>query len=135
MDERNESSSLNPLVLFAAVAISLCLSVVLLMTDLTGGGDDEEGARLRQQLTLYYQGARDPLAAYQVELREAQQAYSRGQTAAAQSHYRKVLDMLRAEGGSRFRGLTGAPARDKNLEELLSRLLGQGYSPPQIEEP
>ncbi len=78
---------------------------------------------------------REPLAPYQVELREAQQAYSRGQPNVAQAHYRKVLDMLRAEGGSRFRGLTGAPARDKNLEELLSRLLGQGYSPPPVEEP
>jgi hypothetical protein len=135
VEQRSEGSSFNPLLLFAAVAMSLCLSVVLMMTDLGGDGDDQEGARLRQQLTLYYKGAHEPLATYQMHLREAQQAYSRGQVAVAQTHYRKVLEMLRAEGENRFRGLTGSPARDKNLEELLSRLLSQGYSSPPVEEP
>jgi hypothetical protein len=134
-EQRSEGSTFNPLVLFAAVAISLCASVMLLMTDFEGAADDEQGAQIRQQLMHYYQGAREPLAPYQAHLREAQQAYSRGQNAVAQTHYRKVLEMLRAEGGSRFRGLTGAPARDKNLEELLSRLLGKSYSTAPPEEP
>ncbi len=133
--EVTDGSSINPLILVIAIAGSLCVSMVLLFSDVGGDGQvDPVGDRIRRDLELYYKGQKEPLAAYQVNLRQAQQAYSRGDLRTAQQQYRKVLDMLRAEGGDRFHGVTGTPASDKNLEDKLSRLLGQDYTPEPIEE-
>jgi predicted lipid-binding transport protein (Tim44 family) len=130
----NEGSSINPLFLIIGGAISVCLSVVLLFADLGGEGSDPGEDRVRQQLELYYKGQREPLAAYQSRLRQAQQAYSRGDRKTANQNYRKVLELLRSEGANRFGGLTGTPSGDKRLEELLSRMLSQDYSPEAPEE-
>jgi hypothetical protein len=133
--ETTDGSSINPLFLVIAIAGSLFVSIVLLFADLGGDvGSDPDGDRIRQQMELYYKGQKEPLAPYQSHLRQAQQAYSRGDRKTAQNHYRKVLDMLRAEGRSRFLGLTGTPTSDKRLEEMLSQLLGQDYTPEPLEE-
>jgi hypothetical protein len=63
------------------------------------------------------------LAPYQRHLRDAQRAYARGDTAAERQNYRRVLQLLRAEGRSRFSSLTTTPTQDRELEELLAILL------------
>lgn len=122
--ETAKTSTMNPLIVLAAIAASFCASVMLLLTDFGSSEGEQHLSQVRQQLEAYYQGDKGKLAPYQVHLREAQQAYSRGDRKTERQHYRKVLDQLRAEGGSRFRGLTGTPTSDKKLENLLSTLLG-----------
>jgi len=126
--ETTKGSSMNPLLVLGAIAASFCVSVMLLTTDFNSSGGEQKLNEARQQLETYYKGQRGPLAPYQIHLREAQQAYSRGAFKTARDHYRKVLDQLHVEGGDRFHGLTGTPASDKRLEELLSILLNQDVS-------
>jgi hypothetical protein len=66
------------------------------------------------------------LEPYQILLRDAQQAYSRGDHRAQRDCYGKVLDLLRAERGSEEKGLTGSRSKDKELEEALLVLLSGG---------
>jgi hypothetical protein len=134
--ETTKASSMNPLLVLAAIAASFCISVMMLLTDFESSGTEQRLNDARQQLETYFKGQRGPLAPYQIHLREAQQAYSRGARKTARDHYRKVLDELHAEGGDKFHGLTGTPASDKHLEELLSTLLAQdGTSGSFVEEP
>ena len=62
------------------------------------------------------------LEPYQVLLREAQRAYTRGDRKTERDDYRKVLDMLRAERGSYEKGLTGSRTSDKELEDAHFRV-------------
>ena len=115
---------MHPLALAGLVALSFCASVGLLMLDSDGrGGVVRQGDYLRNQIAGYYTDKAEPLEPYQADLREAQQAYSRGDLKTEQAYYRRVLDLLRAEGRSRFRGLTGTPDSDRKLEKLLADLL------------
>ncbi len=121
-----KDSKLNPLVLVGAACLSFCLCVVLLLSDFEGPTvNSDEELKITQTLESYYKNQEGPLAPYQIELRDAQQARSRGDRAAEQRHYRKVLDLLHAERDprDRFRGLTGTPQSDQNLERQLARLL------------
>ena len=121
-----KDSKMNPLVLVGAACLSFCLCIVLLLSDFDAPETDStQEAAIRQTLESYYKNQEGPLAPYQVELRDAQQARSRGDRAAEQRHYRKVLDLLHAERDprDRFRGLTGTPLSDQNLEKQLARLL------------
>ncbi len=126
--ETTKGSTMNPLLVLGAIAASFCMSVMLLTTDFGSTEKDEALQYARDTLASDYEGQRGPLLPYQIHLREAQQAYSRDDRKTARDHYRKVLDLLHAEGGDRFHGLTGTPARDKQLEELLSKLLGEDAS-------
>ena len=119
-------STMNPLVVVGAACLSFCLCVVLLLVDFdTLGVDSRHESGIRQKLESYYKNQEGPLEPYQMHLREAQQARSRGNRQAEQQHYRKVLDLLHAERDprDRFRGLTGTPQSDQNLEKLLATLL------------
>ncbi len=121
-----KDSKVNPLVLVGAACLSFCFCVVLLLSDFEGPAvDSTEEAAIRQTLESYYKNQEGPLAPYQVELRDAQQARSRGDHQAEQLHYRKVLNLLHAERDprDRFRGLTGTPKSDQDLEKQLARLL------------
>ncbi len=64
----------------------------------------------------------EPLVAYQLLLREAQRAYTRGDKQAERDAYRSVLRLLRAERG-RFEGLTGSPKSDEDLENHITIIL------------
>jgi hypothetical protein len=63
------------------------------------------------------------LAPYQLLLREAQRAHTRGDVKTERANYRKVLHMLRAERAPDERGLTGGSQRDRKLEEAIAVLL------------
>jgi hypothetical protein len=120
-----KTSGFNPLVLVGVASLSFCLCIVLLLADFGSMTvDTRQEAAVRRQLESYY-NTEGPLASYQVHLREAQQARSRGDRQTEERHYRKVLDLLHAERDprDRFRGLTGTPVSDKKLEELLATLL------------
>ena len=124
-----KSSSVNPLVMLGALSMSVVLSVVLVAIDMeTPAAADSHGkAHMRKVIENDYFGAGDfeskDLEPYQVLLREAQRAYTRGDYKNERKHYRKVLDMLRAERGPLEKGLTGSRSRDKKLEKAISVLL------------
>ena len=124
--------SVNPLAMLGVLTISVVLSIVLALMDMgsppVSGG--RKKAEMRQKLEDHYFGLGDlkvkQLEPYQILLREARQAYSRGDYKTEREHYRKALDMLRAERGSEERGLTGSRSKDRELEEALLALLSGG---------
>jgi hypothetical protein len=106
------------------VAGSTVVSLLLLTGDFTGAGRAEMSkAQARREIVSFYGDETSGLAPYQVHLREAQLAHSRGAYVAERDHYRKVLSLLRAEGRGRFEGLTGTPTSDAELARLLAILL------------
>jgi hypothetical protein len=107
-----------------AIAASTVISAILLIG--TPEGEQSVASRRaesRRELAMYYGGETAQLQPYQVLLREAQQAHSRGDQAMERQRYRDVLRLLRAEGRSKFEGLTGTPNSDEKLAGLLSILL------------
>jgi hypothetical protein len=103
---------------------STVISLLLVTHDFDGSqGAATTKAQARRQLTAFYGDELTPLAPFQVHLREAQLAHSRGDYAAERDRYRRVLALVRAEGRSRFDGLTGTPEGDKELARLLAILL------------
>ncbi len=127
----SKTSNMNPLVLVGAACLSFCLCVVLLLYDFDSlNVDSKQEGDIRWKLESYYKNQEGPLEPYQAELRDAQQARSRGDRQAEQQHYRKVLNLLHAEREprDRFRGLTGTPQSDQNLEKLLATLLTRQQS-------
>jgi hypothetical protein len=108
-----------------AVVGSTVVSVFLLLGDVPGQKSIESRhAEARQQLAAYYGTNAAALAPYQVLLREAQQAHSRGDRGTERQRYRQVLALLRAERRSKYESVTGSPASDEQLAESLSVLLG-----------
>src|SRR5262249_8240374 len=107
-----------------AVVGSTVVSVFLLLGDLPGQKSVESRhAEARQQVTPYFGTDAIALAPYQVLLREAQQAHSRGDRATERQRYRQVLALLRAERRSKYESVTGTPRSDEQLAECLSTLL------------
>jgi hypothetical protein len=121
-----EQKSTNPALLVTLLSLSFGLSALMLMMDF---GPQETGRvrreQARQHLSEFYAQPDESLVPYQVYLREAQRAHSRGDRAAERESYRRVLRLLRAEGRSRFETVTRTPAGDDRLEELLSILLSE----------
>src|SRR5262245_30810293 len=107
-----------------AVVASTVVSAILLLGGLEGTQTTaSRRATARQKLAEHYATGSAELRPYQVLLREAQQAHTRGEFATERKKYRDVLALLRAEGRTRFEGLTGTPSGDQDLEEQLSILL------------
>jgi len=108
-----------------AVVGSTVISVFLLLGDVSGQKSlESRHAEARQQVAAYYGTDATALAPYQVLLREAQQAHSRGDRATERQRYRQVLGLLRAERRSKYESVTGSPERDEQLAQNLSILLG-----------
>lgn len=107
-----------------AVVASTMISLLLVTHDFDGSvANQTTKAEARKQLTAFYGNDLTPLRPFQVHLREAQLAHSRGDLAAERGRYRQVLALLRAEGRSKFDGLTGTPGGDAELARLLAVLL------------
>lgn len=120
----------HPLLLLIALAFSAITTVVLLFlpTDADSSSTAVEKQAARREIEESYISGMDKdadLAPYQIHLREALQAHARRDFAEERRHYRRVLDMLRAERGRFDRGLTGSPARDETLEKLITTLLSE----------
>ena len=115
--------------MLGVLSMSIVLSVVLVLLDVvspTATGSQYQDA-MRRKIEAKYFGSegmenRAP-EPYQVLLRDAQRAYTRGDRKTERADYRKVLEMLRAERESYEKGLTGSRSRDKDLENAISVLL------------
>lgn len=122
-----EAKSLNPFVLLVAVCLSLGLSLVLVLMDVSPKDitleQKKQQARYIIDTEYIGTGEEKTLEQYQLDLREALAAFDRGDYKKEREYYRKVLDMLRAERPDPKRGVTGSPARDRRLEEQITILL------------
>lgn len=128
----------NPWLLYGVLGGSLLLTVLLLVLDSPADSNQAPDRVLaRRELKEYLGEEDDTLAPYQLALRQALQASSRGDRLQEQSELRKVLRMLRSESKERvqrFTGLTGRleyeyddPSKksDRRLEELIGALLAE----------
>jgi hypothetical protein len=118
-----DAEATNPLVMVGVLCLSFVMSTALLLIDFETPQSSNQQAQARQRLTEFYEQATGPLAPYQEYLRDAQRAHSRGDEQAERQMYRKVLQLLRAEGRSRYASLTGRPSKDRELERLLAVLM------------
>ena len=125
----SQSSSVNPLVLFGLLSMSVVLSVVLALVDWdssdSGNAAQQDSARRFIEDTYFGGGSLDrgELKPYQVYLREAQRAHTGGDLKIERERYRKVLDLLHAERAKSERGLTGSRSDDKELESRIRTIL------------
>lgn len=114
------------LTLTIILALSVTLSVCLSLVDFSpqaGNLDEREQARSRIATFYGRPDARpDP---YQLLLRDAQRAHSRGDHATEQAKYREVLRLLRAE--NRSTSLTETHQGDRDLENAISIVLADEY--------
>jgi hypothetical protein len=113
-------STVNPLVLLAAVSMSVVLSVVLVLADMQ---DETPSNDRSKEHARWDPDSAKPLKPYQVYLRQARQAYTRGDRKSERRLYRNVLDMLLSERDTFERGVTGSRSRDRRLKEQISILL------------
>lgn len=121
---RQEKKESNPLVIYGLVAMSLIVSVVLVLVDSEGGGSStSDKTRARAEIREFYGADEGNLLPWQRTLREARLAASRGDRGAERRAYRRVLDQLNSEDISRFTGLTGSPEQDDKLRRLIGTLL------------
>jgi uncharacterized protein YbaR (Trm112 family) len=127
-----KSRSVNPLVMLGVLSMSIVLSVLLVLipdASPTSSGTSQQ-ALMRKKIEEDYFGAEGienkDLEPYQMLLRKAQQANTRGDRKMEREDYRKVLEMLRVERPPHERGLTGSRSRDKELKEAISVLLNGG---------
>jgi len=135
-------SGMNPLVLAGLLSLSVAMSIGLVLLDPNAedGSAGQERQRAWRQIETDYFSNLDPnapLQPYQVYLREARQAETRGDGKTETDRLRKVLGLLRTERGGldekqrRLEGtqwsfektLTGSPDRDATLEKHISTLL------------
>ncbi|HUY90525.1 MAG TPA: hypothetical protein VMV10_17440 [Pirellulales bacterium] len=113
-----------PFALTLILGISLVSSVFLSLADLSpsdSGLDARQQART--QIARFYQEAGAALEPYQLLLRDAQRAHSRGDHAAERARYREVLRLLRAE--NRPVSLTNNREGDQQLEEAIALVLSE----------
>jgi len=107
-----------------AVVGSTLLSVFLLLSESPGKKSAvSQQAEVRQQIASFYGADGSTLKPFQVLLREAQQAHSRGDRAMERQKYRQVLGLLRSEKRSKYENVTGTPSDDEKLAQWLSILL------------
>lgn len=123
-----------PWLMIGLLVFSVGSSVLMLMVD-TSASLETKSTRMaaRQAIESFYTGTPPKLEPYQTKLRLALQAETRGDRATERRLYQQVLALLRSEGTSKFRGLTGmasssvdppdGPANDRHLERLISTML------------
>jgi hypothetical protein len=119
-----EAEATNPLVMVGVLCLSLVMSTALVLIDFESASPGAgRQAQARKRLAEFYQQTKGPLEPYQQYLRDAQRAHSRGDSATERQMYRKVLQLLRAEGRSRYSSVTRTPSQDRELEQLLAILM------------
>lgn len=111
-----------PVLLTVALAVSMLLSVWLSLTDFSGTGDAaDQAAEARRTIAGFYKDDGHALEPYQLLLREAQRANSRGDLAGERQYYRQVLKLLRVE--HRTTSLTPTQQGDQELEDAIATVL------------
>ena len=114
----------NPLLLIAVFTVSALCTLLMLFSDPSGAPTvRNDAATAHQELQHYYLNVPGSPKAYHNLLRESQRAYARGDRKTERDAYKKVLEMLHAEGLDPYKGMTGTPSGDRDLERLLGVLL------------
>ncbi|MBD3674309.1 MAG: hypothetical protein HUJ26_12360 [Planctomycetaceae bacterium] len=122
--EKKQSSGGNPLLLGVVLGLSLISSVLLMvMAPEPGGRSSVDQSTARIEIRQFYGGEDDELEDYQILLREAALAHSRGETGEEKDYYRRVLKMLISEDNQGLIRLTDSREQDQKLRDLLSILL------------
>ena len=126
--EKSTEKKTSPVLLGMLVCGSLILSgLILVFGDFQPKSNERVMENARQELSRYYSVRSDiALKPFQLRLREAQLAHSRGDRQAEVAALREVMKMFRVEDRNRFVGVTGSPTNDAELEKLLSILLSDG---------
>lgn len=113
------------------VAILICFSLVssgvmLFVASIQPSDSARRVLESRELIREFYEVRPDQqVAPYQRELREAQLANSRGDFRTEIQNYEKVMARFHAEDRNQFKGLTGSPTGDVELEEHVSVLLNE----------
>ncbi|MSR59824.1 MAG: hypothetical protein EXS05_19670 [Planctomycetaceae bacterium] len=134
--EPTQTKTTNPAVLLLAIGASLLMTLGMLFMEGEGYGDNTRSkAEARSKIEKYYGSEKDNLKPYQIYLRQARQARSRGDIAAEQFEYRQVLNLLHSEANEKLYRYTGITGRldydqgdadqmsDRHLEEQIAVLL------------
>jgi len=112
---------------FLAILISssiLSSALIFLFASQQSVTSQAELDQARAEIAMYYHTRIDvDLKPYQLELREAQLAHSRGDRKSEIDAYRKVMKRFHREDRNQFVGVTGSPTADQELERLVSTML------------
>ncbi len=113
--------------MYGVLGFSVLASMGLLLLDINMlDTTQRDRAAARVEIQRFYGEEGQPLRPHQIHLRQASQAESRGDANRARIEYRKVLDMLRAEGNDRtLTGVTGSRDEDRELERLIGAMLSK----------
>ena len=112
-----------PVLVGLVICISLISSGLLLFVASQTPTKAKTKVQAREDLRRFYEvGEGVSLKPYQLELREAQRAYTRNDRKREIAAYRKVMGRVRSEGLDE-NGLTGVQSWNDELETLLSILL------------
>jgi hypothetical protein len=123
-----EAKKSRPKLLSAAIGLSMVMSVFLGMYDLSPvepGADAKSVSRATIRKFYLRPDEEESLHPYQLLLRDAERAHSRGDDAIAAAKYRQVLRMLRIEGRpeGRVPSLSDTKQSDQELEHAISTVL------------
>jgi DNA-directed RNA polymerase subunit RPC12/RpoP len=127
-DQKETKTSVNPLVLFGLLAVSVALSIALVLLDVGPPQRPlKDQARREIEERFFPRDGQEPVE-YQEYLMKAQRANTQGDPEAERRAYEKVLDLLRQEHPSyskdnRQWSVTTSPRGDEDLKRLISVLL------------
>ncbi len=136
---QGKSRSIPPLVMIGAWIVSVAFTVAIVMV--SSDSDDpnvttqaKKEAMAAIERDFFGHPERGELLPHQRLLREARQARARGDFKAERQYYKQVLDLLHTEtwDGSATsasharlgKGITGSRKNDRDLEQLILRVLG-----------
>lgn len=122
--EKKKSSGESSWLVYAAVGVSLLMSIALLFVEFEPGpvSSSARAEAYRQISRFWGDPAREPLRPYQELLRTAALERSRGNRAGELEEYTKVRDLLCASDLPDS-GLTGNKEDDRELERLIGILM------------
>lgn len=121
---KKQNSGGNPLLLGIVLGFSVISSTLLMvMAPETGPRSSVDQTSARIEIRQFYGGENEELKDYQLFLREAALAHSRGDISEEKDYYRRVLKMLISEDNQGLIRLTESREQDEELRDLLSILL------------
>lgn len=125
-DRVSKPKAASPALLYAVLALSLAMSMALLLLDAAPNADTTVNKnQARRDIVRFYGIETDELKPYQNALRAARLAHSRGDHQTERRQYRKVLDELSAEDSNQHVGVTGHFRSDHELKQLIGLILSQ----------